>query len=41
MYSIDVGGWKDEYLWPEVQQEMVDAMVRLEQALAPEIDRLP
>jgi hypothetical protein len=41
MYPIGTGGWKDEELWPRVQEEMVDAMVALEQALAPEIERLP
>jgi hypothetical protein len=41
VHPIDSGGWKDEELWPEVHEKMVDAMVRLEQALAPEIERLP
>ncbi|MEA3377750.1 MAG: DUF4268 domain-containing protein [Chloroflexota bacterium] len=40
VHTIDGGGWKDQELWPEIQEEMVDAMVRLEQALGPEIDRL-
>jgi hypothetical protein len=40
VHSIDEGGWKDEELWPDIQVQMVDAMVRLEQALAPEIERL-
>ena len=34
-----IGGWKsDESKWPEIQDAMIDAMVRLERALAP---RLP
>ena len=41
VHDIDTGGWKDEELWPETQEEMIDAMVALEQALAPEIERLP
>ena len=40
MYPIDTGGWRDEEHWPQIQDEMVDAMVRLERALAPEIARL-
>ncbi len=40
VYQIDAGGWKDEESWPEIQEEMVDAMILLEQALKPEIDRL-
>jgi hypothetical protein len=40
VYPMDVGGWKDEESWPEIQEEMVDAMVRLEKALAPEIAQL-
>jgi hypothetical protein len=41
VHLIEPGGWKDEDLWPRVQEEMVDAMVALERALAPEIERLP
>ena len=37
---MDVGGWKDEDSWPEIQEQMVDAMVSFEEAMAPEIDRL-
>jgi hypothetical protein len=40
LYSIPDGGLRDRDQWPEVQAKMVDAMVRLEEALAPEIDRL-
>jgi hypothetical protein len=39
-HLIDTGGWKDEENWQEIQEDMVDAMVRLEQALKPEIERL-
>ncbi|MFW6116635.1 MAG: DUF4268 domain-containing protein [bacterium] len=41
VHPLHTGGWKDEESWPETQEEMVDAMVALEQALAPEIGRLP
>lgn len=41
VHTMDGGGWKDEDRWPELQEEMVDAMVRLERAFAPEIARLP
>lgn len=40
VHPLRTGGWKDEELWPEIQEEMVDAMVRLEEALGSEIDRL-
>lgn len=36
------GGYRDDRArWPEIQASMVDAMVRLEQALKPHIARLP
>ena len=41
VYPINVGGWANEATWPETQEAMVDAMVRLEKALAPEIRHLP
>jgi predicted RNA-binding protein with PUA-like domain len=37
---IPAGGWRDDDLWPKVQDAMVDAMVRLEKALRPHIDKL-
>jgi hypothetical protein len=37
---FDGGGWRDRDRWPAIQDRMIDAMVRLEQALAPEIERL-
>ena len=40
-YEINVGGYKDdEANWQPIQNAMIDAMVRLEQALAPFIARL-
>jgi len=41
VHSVDAGGWKDEERWPDIQDQLVDAMVRLERALAPEIEALP
>ena len=40
VHPIDIGGWKDEDTWPQVQEEMVEAMVDLERAVTPEIERL-
>ena len=37
----DVGGLQDREQWPEIQDAMVDAMIRLEKALRPEIENLP
>jgi hypothetical protein len=34
------GGLKDRDRWPEIQEDLVDAMVRLENALKPHIRRL-
>lgn len=34
------GGYRDEERWSEIQDAMIDAMVRLELALKPHIDRL-
>jgi hypothetical protein len=35
-YTKSVGGWKSaELLWPKIQDDMIDAMVRLENALNP------
>jgi len=39
-YVIPGGGLLDRDRWPEIQRRMVDAMVRLERALKPEIQRL-
>ena len=38
--QIELGGYTDEAKWPEIQEAMVDAMVRLEKALKPEISKL-
>ncbi len=39
--TINAGGWKDpEEQWPEIQEQMIDAMIRLEKVLAPRIEKL-
>lgn len=38
--NIPGGGMRDRERWPEIQERMVDAMVRLEKALKPHIQRL-
>jgi len=35
-----MGGWKDPEKWPQVHFAMVDAMMRLEKALKPHIQKL-
>lgn len=37
---LDEGGLGDRDRWPEIQERMVDAMVRLERALRPQIKEL-
>jgi hypothetical protein len=39
-YLIPSGGLKDQDRWPEIQERMIDAMIRLERALAPTIRKL-
>lgn len=40
-YTVTVGGWKsDNSKWPDIQDNMIDAMVRLERALKPQIGSL-
>jgi len=39
-YVISGSGLRDGDRWPEIQDRMIDAMVRLERALKPEIRRL-
>jgi hypothetical protein len=39
--QFDLGGYRDESRWSEVQDAMIDGMVRLETALRPHIQRLP
>jgi hypothetical protein len=38
---IEIGGCRDdEEKWPQIQDAMIDAMIRLERALRPHIDGL-
>lgn len=39
-YAIPGGGLRDRDRWPEIQERMIDAMIRLERALKQEIRRL-
>ena len=40
-FTATAGGWKsDESKWPDIQDNMIDAMVRLEKALTPQIGSL-
>ena len=39
-HLIMVGGYRDEAQWPEIQDAMIDAMIRLEKALSPRIAAL-
>jgi hypothetical protein len=40
-HTVSNGGWRsDEANWPEVQDAMIDAMIRLERALKPQIAAL-
>jgi hypothetical protein len=38
-HTIPGGGLKNRERWQEIQDRMIDAMMRLEQALKPEIRR--
>ena len=38
--NVRLGGYQDEERWPEVFRATVDAMVRLERALCPFVERL-
>jgi hypothetical protein len=38
--QIEVGGYRDEDRWPEIQDKMVDAMIQLEKALGPHVAKL-
>ena len=38
--NIALGGYRDESRWPEIQDAMIDAMIRLEKALKPHIAKL-
>jgi len=39
--QFSLGGYRDEEKWPEIQDVMIDAMIRLEKAFRPHIDKLP
>ena len=39
-YQIPTHGYADDEAWPELQDEMIDAMIRLEKALRPHVSRL-
>lgn len=38
--QFSLGGYRDEEKWQEIQDTMIDAMIRLEEALRPHINRL-
>ena len=38
--TVGVGGWRDEEKWPDTYEAMADAMVRLEKALKPYLQKL-
>ena len=40
-YVISGGGYRDEEKWPAIHDAMIDAMIRLERAMRPHINRLP
>jgi hypothetical protein len=41
MKTIGIGGYRDdESKWPEIQDAMIDAMIRLEKALRQHIESL-
>jgi hypothetical protein len=37
---VAVGGWRDEPQWEEQQDKMIDAMLRLEAALSPYLQKI-
>jgi len=37
---LNIGGLRDREKWPEMQEAMIDAMIRLSKALGPKIKRL-
>ncbi|MBI1927039.1 DUF4268 domain-containing protein [Candidatus Poribacteria bacterium] len=39
--QLSHGGYRDKERWPEIQDAMIDAMIRLEKAFRPYIDKLP
>jgi hypothetical protein len=40
-HIVDSGGYLDEERWPDIQDELIDAMIRLERAFRPHLDALP
>jgi hypothetical protein len=38
--QITVGGYRDEDKWSEIQEQMIDYMIKLEQSLRPFIKKL-
>ena len=39
--QLSLGGYRDEEKWQEIQDTMIDGMIRLEKAFRPHIERLP
>ena len=39
--QLSLGGYRDGEKWSEIQDTMIDAMIQLEAAFRPHIDRLP
>ncbi len=39
--QLSLGGYRDEEKWHEIQDAMIDTMIRLDNALKPHIDKLP
>ena len=40
-YTSDLGGWRSsEDQWPQIQDNIIDAMIRFATALQPYIDKL-
>jgi len=41
MKMLEIGGYRDDIdKWPQIQEDMIDAMIRFEKALRPHIDEL-
>ena len=40
-WRSEAGGYRDDDNWQEIQDAMIDAMVRLHRAIQPEVDKLP
>lgn len=39
-YLVNEGGLQDQQHWPKIQDAMIEAMIRLERAMKPQIQRL-